>query len=78
MKTEIYCRIGSAENEAETKPQERITVKCYGKTEIWDSREKAEAFYFECMTMSEGSERDRYTKIYTELKLGMLQCTDEE
>lgn len=30
------------------------------------------------MMNSEGSERSRYVKIYTELKMGKEFCTDEE
>ena len=74
MKAAIYMTFGRAENLSE----EKVTVTCYGETKVWDSRTKAEEFYFRAMTMSEGSERERYTKIYTELKQGMLQCSDVE
>ena len=55
------------------------TVKtiCYGKSDIWESREKAEQFFLEAMISCEGSECERYTKIYTELKMGKTICTDE-
>ncbi|MFP3153345.1 DUF4314 domain-containing protein [Lachnospiraceae bacterium ZAX-1] len=55
------------------------TVKtiCYGKEDVWDSRKEALDFFFRAMTGSEGSECDRYTKIYTELILGKEVCTDE-
>lgn len=74
MKAAIYMRFGRTKNLSE----EKVTVTCYGQTKVWDSRAKAEAFYFKAMTMSDGSERNRYTKIYTELKQGLLQCSDEE
>ena len=54
-----------------------ITV-CNGKREIWDDREKAENHFFEALMGSEGSEQDRYFKIYTEIKLGFAVCTDNE
>ena len=55
------------------------TVKtiCYGKEDVWDSRKEAEDFFLRAMMSSEGSERERYTKIYTELILEKGVCTDE-
>lgn len=60
--------------------QKLNTVKtiCYGKEEIWDSRKEATEFYLRAMAGSEGSECDRYTKIYSELLMGMEVCKDEE
>lgn len=55
-----------------------VKVTCYGSTKTWDSRNEAEEFYLRVMTSSEGSEQSRYTKIYTELEMGLLECTDEE
>ena len=39
---------------------------------------EAEQFFLRAMAASEGSEQRRYAKIYTELKMGMEVCTDEE
>ena len=55
-----------------------VTTVCYGKTDVWNSREEAEKFFLLAMASSEGSEQSRYTKIYTELKMGLTLCTDEE
>ena len=55
-----------------------IRTVCYGKTDEWYSREEAEDFFLRAMTMSGGSKQDRYTKIYTELKMGKEFCTDGE
>ena len=55
-----------------------IRTVCYGKTDEWYSREEAEQFFQRSMAMSEGSEQARYTKIYTELKMGKEFCTDGE
>lgn len=55
-----------------------VRTACYGKTDEWYSREDAEHFFLRAMVMSEGSEQARYTKIYTELKMGKDLCTDEE
>lgn len=55
-----------------------VRTVCYGKTDEWYSREEAEDFFLKAMTMSEGSEQARYTRIYTELKLGKVFCTDGE
>jgi len=54
-----------------------VKITCYKKTEIWDSRKEAAAFYFEAITGSDGSECERYLKIYTELLIGMEECSDE-
>lgn len=55
-----------------------VTTVCYGKTDVWNSCEEAEKFFRFAMANSEGSEQSRYTKIYTELKMGLTLCTDEE
>ena len=55
-----------------------VRTVCYGKTEEWYSREKAEEFFFQAILESEGSEQSRYMKIYNELKMGLDFCTDGE
>ena len=57
--------------------KESIKITCYGKVEHWNNREKAKAFYFDCMINSEGAERDRYVNIYAQLCLGHTECFDE-
>ena len=54
------------------------TVKtiCYGNERIWDSRKEAMEFYLEASVSCEGSEKERYTKIYYELVCGNSVCTD--
>ena len=60
------------------KETEVVTV-CYGQMDVWKSRGgEAEQFFLRAMAMSEGSEQARYTKIYTELKMGKEFCTDGE
>lgn len=53
-----------------------VKVTCYGKEEVWDSRKEATDFYLRGIAGSEGSECERYTKIYTELLMGFSTCTD--
>jgi hypothetical protein len=53
-----------------------VTVRCYGKTRYFHDREDAEKQYLEAMVMSEGSERNRYTEVYLQLKEGLDLCTD--
>lgn len=55
-----------------------VTTICYGKKDVWDSRNEAREFFLRAIMGSEGSECDRYTKIYTELVIGKAVCTDEE
>lgn len=57
---------------------DRVKVICYGKEETWDSRKEAADFYMKAIAGSEGSECERYTKIYTELLMGLATCTDTE
>lgn len=54
------------------------TVKtiCYGEEQVWDCRSDATTHFIRAMAMSEGSERERYTKIYMELMSGLDVCTD--
>ena len=54
-----------------------VKVTCYGQTEVWDSRKEAADFYLRAIAGSEGSECERYTKIYVELLSGMEECSDE-
>ena len=55
-----------------------VTVTCYGDTKVWDSRKEAMEFYLRAMAGSEGSEYERYSKIYVELSLGMPTAIDEK
>lgn len=55
-----------------------VKTVCYGRTKEWYSRAEAKQFFFHAMMNSEGSEQNRYMKIYTELILGNTLCTDEE
>lgn len=54
-----------------------VTTICYGKETIWDSRKEAKLFFMTAMEGSEGSEYERYFKIYIELVMGKAVCTDE-
>lgn len=53
-----------------------VTVICYGKETFFETRKEAEERYLGFMGMCEGSERDRYTEIYLQLKEGCSICTD--
>lgn len=54
-----------------------VTIICYGKEEVWDSRKEAKDFYLDGIMNSEGSERDRYINIYFGLKEGKDICRDD-
>ena len=58
--------------------KEVVKTICYGHEKYWGSREYAEAFFLEAMMSSEGSERERYTNVYLQLKQGLSVCKDEE
>lgn len=55
-----------------------VKITCYGKCETWDTRKEAADFYLRAIVGAEGSECQRYTKIYTELMMGNVECSDEE
>lgn len=54
-----------------------VKTVCYGNEDVWDSRKEAVDFFLRAIAGSEGSECERYTKIYAELILGKEVCTDE-
>lgn len=53
-------------------------ITCYGKTKTYpeSQRKKMMQFYLEGMCACDGSEQERYTRIYTELASGRKDCTD--
>ena len=53
-----------------------ITV-CYGQREYWKSRKEATDYFLEGISASDGTECERYSKIYVELICGKNVCTDE-
>ena len=55
-----------------------ITITCYGKTEKWNNRQAAINHFLSCMMSSEGSEQERYSRIYMQLLDGATVCSDEE
>lgn len=56
------------------------TVKtiCYGKEDMWDSRDEAKQFFLKAMAGSEGSEQNRYGAILARLEMGLDVCTDTD
>ena len=70
-------RLNVVYGEDECRKLDSVKVICYGKEEVWDSRKEATDFYLRAITGSEGSECERYTKIYTELLMGLSTCSDE-
>ena len=59
-------------------PNHMVKTKYYGQIKIWHDREEAKDFFLEAMMNTEGTERDRYTAIYTQLINGLRFCTDED
>ena len=56
---------------------ESVTTVCQGKKEVWDSRRDAAEFFLRAITETEGSECERYTKIYAVILSGKTVCSDE-
>ena len=71
------CGLNVVYGEDSCRKLDSVKVICYGKEEMWDTRKEAADFYFRAIAGSEGSECERYTKIYTELLMGKAICTDE-
>lgn len=44
-----------------------VDVICYGNKRHFNTRKEAIKYFLECMSCSEGAERERYTRIYLEL-----------
>lgn len=57
--------------------REIISVMCNDNEEIWGDRKEAIGFYLECMSFSDGAERERYSAILEQLMIGATYCTDE-
>ena len=72
------CGLNVVYGEDSCRKLDSVKVICYGKEEMWDTRKEAADFYIKAIAGSEGSECERYTKIYTELLMGLSTCTDEE
>ena len=58
--------------------QSKILTICYGKVNIYNSKDEAKKFYLKCMLNSEGAEHERYATIYEDLELGFNLCADNE
>lgn len=54
-----------------------IKTTCYGMSRTWKSRKAAKEFFLMCMENSEGSEHERYSRIYFDLCDGLFDCSDE-
>ena len=57
----------------------KFTITCYGKTESYPESKRKEMmdYYLEGMMCCDGSERDRYSRIYADLVSGARHCFDE-
>ena len=55
-----------------------VKTICYGKERTFDERQEAIDFYEDCVQNSEGSERERYVEILTDLRNGKQVCTDKK
>ena len=42
----------------------KIFVNCGGQLDVFNDKQEVMDFYEDCILMSEGSERERYTNIY--------------
>ena len=53
-----------------------VKTVCYGKKQIWGSRDDAIEFFSQAMAASEGSEHQCYYNIYAMLLSGKKTCID--
>lgn len=56
---------------------DRVTTICYGKEEVWPTRQAAIDFFSEGADACEGSEKERYSTIVMKLLMGWDLCTDD-
>ena len=78
VKWDNGCGLNVAYGEDKVKKLDSVRITCYGQTEVWDDRKEAADFFLEAIAGSDGSERDRYSKIYAELMSGKIECSDED
>ena len=57
--------------------QSTIKTICNGIVKEWDSQEKAEKFFIDCLQYSEGTEKERYLNILSKLNSGIKICDDK-
>lgn len=54
----------------------KIICRCYNDEHEFNTVGEAKAFFLDCMAWSDGSEQQRYAKIYLQLCSGVTYCTD--
>lgn len=59
------------------KPEKTVKTICYGEEQVWESRRAAMDYFFDAMMGSDGSEKQRYTNVYTKLLMGWEVCSDD-
>lgn len=70
------CGLNVVYGEDVIKKLDSVKTVCYGKEQIWDSRDDAIKFFSQAMAASEGSEHQRYYNIYAMLISGEKTCID--
>ena len=60
------------------KKLDSVTTVCYKDKRVWDSRKEAADYFLQAIAGSEGSECERYTRIYAQIVTGEKICSDEE
>lgn len=55
----------------------KVTTVCYGRTQVWPSRQAAIDHFSEGADACEGSEKERYSTIVMKLLMGWNICTDD-
>lgn len=54
-----------------------VRTICYKEEQLWEDAKDAKSHFFLAMCGSDGSERERYTNIYTKLMAGQEVCSDD-
>lgn len=68
--------LGAVFAEDEIESLDSVITICYHKKQVWVNRQDAIDFFYCGMCNSEGSEKERYTNIYTQLLAGKNVCKD--
>ena len=56
----------------------KVTTVCNSNRQVWNDREKAQAYFLELMMSTDGEEHDRAECVYIQLMHGLDECSDED
>lgn len=70
--------LGAAFGEDKVEALDKVVTICYHQKRTWCKRQDAIDFFQKGICSSEGSEKERYTKVYSQLLSGKSLCKDTD